>query len=182
MKEAPGLALAAAIVLVAGGRLDAQGGLSSVTLDKAALAAEVKNDQRVMLSPGAGKRFLWVTATLSGAPQAVDLTKVVLAAGPEKLPLLGVDSVWGGDPTQFSMIARASSRDGRVLEPLEETRSTGDVGFAFAPGKSALLKVIKPPQKVCLLFAVSETFRAGEISGLGAKPLALPRLAAGAGP
>ncbi len=105
MKRAPGLALTAAIVLVAGGRLDAQGGASSVTLDKAALAAEVKNDQRVMLSPGAGKRFLWVTATLSGAPQDVDLTKVVLAAGPEKLALLGVDSAWGGDPTQFSMIA-----------------------------------------------------------------------------
>lgn len=183
MRNAAGLALGASIVLASAAPLAAQTGAgTTVTLDRAALAAQVKNDQRVLLAPGAGERFLWVTATLSGAPRNVDLTQVVLTAGSEKRPLIGVDSAWGGDPTQFSMVARASSKDGRVLEPLEETRSTGDVGFAFAPGKSAVLKVIRPPQKVCLLFAVPGSFRTGQISGLNARALPLPPLAAGAGP
>ena len=153
-------------------------GAAAVKVDKAALAAEIKNDQRVVLVPGAGKRFLWVTVTATGAAQSLDLAKVVLAAGSETFPLIGVDSAWGGDPKQFSMIARASSKDGRTLEPLEESRSTGDVAFAFTPGKNAGLKVIAPPQSLCLVFAVPETFRAGQISGLGAKPIPLPALAA----
>jgi hypothetical protein len=181
MKKAARLTLVAAIAIGAASSVLAQGA-AAVKMDKAALAAEIQNDQRVVLVPGAGKRFLWVTATASGAAQSLDLTKVVLAAGSETSPLIGVDSAWGGDPKQFSMIARASSKDGRTLEPLEESRSTGDVAFAFTPGKNAVLKVLRPPQSFCLLFAVPETFRTGQISGLGAKPIPLPALTADARP
>ncbi len=181
MKNASGLVLLAAIAIGPGGRVLAEGA-AAVKLDKAGLAAEIKNDQRVLLVPGAGKRFLWVTATASGAAQSLDLTKVILAAGSGTFPLIGVDSAWDGEPKQFSMIARASAKDGRALEPLEESRSVGTIGFAFSPGKSAVLKVITPPQSFCLLFAVPDSFRTGQIGGLGAKPIPLPPLAADARP
>lgn len=161
------------------GFLLAQAGAGpTVTLDRAALSPEVSNDQREGLAPGAGKRFLWVAATLSGVPHVVDLTKVALVSGSEKIPLIGVDSAFGGEAKQFSMIAQARSKDGKVLEPLEETRSIGTIGFAFTPGKSAVLKVNQPPQSFCLLFIVPEAFHTGTISGLGAKALQLPALAA----
>lgn len=161
------------------GLLFAQAGAGpTVTLDRAALSAEVSNDQREVLVPGPGKSFLWVSATLSGAPLDIDLTKVTLVGGSGKAALIGVDSAFGGDPKQFSMIAQARSKDGKVLEPLEETRSVGTIAFAFSPGKAATLKVIRPPQSFCLLFSVPQNFRAGTISGLGAKTLQLPALAA----
>ncbi len=151
---------------------------STVTLDRAAQSAEATNDQRQALVPDPGKRFLWVAATLSGAPKDIDLTKVTLVGGSDKASLIGVDSAFGGEPKQFSMIAPARSKDGKLLEPLEETRSIGTIGFAFTPGKVATLKVIGPPQSFCLLFSVSHGFRTGTISGLGAKALPLPALAA----
>ena len=89
---------------------------STVTLDRAALSPEVSNDQRLVLVPGAGRQFLWVAATLSGAPHAVDLTKVILVSGSEKIPLIGVDSAFGGEAKQFSMIAPARSKDGKPPE------------------------------------------------------------------
>lgn len=150
----------------------------AVKLERAAIAREAKNDQREMLVPEAGKQFLWVTAKISGAPRSVDLAKVVLAGGGQKFPLLGVDSAFGGDPNQFSMIAPARGKDGKMNEPLEETRSVGSVAFAFSPGKGATLKVITPPEAVCLLFAVPQGFKAGEIVGLDAAPLPLPALSA----
>jgi hypothetical protein len=175
-----GLVLATSIsLLTEPGLLFAQAGAgATVKLDRAALSPEVSNDQREVLVPGAGKQFLWVAATLSGAPQVVDLTKVTLVSGPDKASLIGVDSAFGGEAKQFSMIAQAHSKDGKVLEPLEETRSVGSIGFAFTPGKSAVLKVNVPPQSFCLLFIVPKAFRTGTISGLGAKALQLPALAA----
>ena len=96
MKHASGLALVVAIAIRPDGGVLAEG-VAAVKLEKAGLAAEVKNDQRVVLVPGAGKRFLWVTVTASGAAQSMDLTKVVLAAGSGTFPLIGVDSAWDGD-------------------------------------------------------------------------------------
>jgi len=156
----------------------AGGGVTAVTLPKAALSMEVSNDQRTLLAPGAGQRFLWVTTTVSGAPQTIDLTKVVLVSGADSFKLLGVDSAFDGDPKQFSMIAPVVAKGGKTLEPFEETRSVGTISFAFTPGKTAALKVITPPQSFCLLFIVPQSFRTGQINGLGAKPLTLPALAA----
>ncbi len=77
------------------------------------------------------------------------------------------------------MIAQALSKSGKVVDPLEETRLTGFVLFAFSPKtKTATLKVPQPPETVCFLFSVPSTIRAGQINGLGAKPLPLPALAA----
>lgn len=176
-KSGPMCVVAATFLLSAGAVLAQTGAGPAAKLDKAALSDEVKNDQRLALAPAPGKKFLWVSTTLSSA-QAVDLTKVVLTSGGEKTPLIGVDSVWGGDPKQFSMVAPARAKDGRALEPLEETRSDGSVSFAFSPGKAATLKVLRPPQTVCLLFSVPQAFRTGEISGLDAKALPLPALSA----
>jgi len=150
----------------------------AIKLDKAALAAEVTNDQGLVIVPPAGQRFLWVTATAAGAPVTFDLTKVTVSFSQAALPLVGVDSAWGGDPKQFSMIARAARKTGGMLDPLEETRSVGTIGFAFTPGKTAALKVIAPPQSFCLLFVVPDSFKTGQVQGLGAKPLALPVLTA----
>lgn len=145
-------------------------------LSKAAIAMEMTNDQRVALNPPPGQAFLWVTAKASGTPQTIDLTKVAVAASGSSFPLVGVDSAWDGDPKQFSMIARARTKDGKTIDPLEETRSEGTVAFEFAPGKAAVLKVLRPPASVCLLFAVPQGFTSGQVTGLGAKPLPLPAL------
>jgi hypothetical protein len=53
------------------------------------------------------------------------LTKVVVAVNGARFPLVGVDSAWDGDRKQFSMIARARTKGGRTIDPLEETRSEG---------------------------------------------------------
>jgi hypothetical protein len=169
---------AAAAVLSIAPRPAAQAGAAfSVKLNKAAMAAEVKNDQRTMLVPASGRTFLWVSATLSGAATDVDLTRVVLTSGADTYPLIGVDSAFDGDPNQFSMIAPAMIKGGAMDDPLEETRSIGSIGFAFTPGKAAVLKVIQPPQSFCLVFSVKPGVRAGEIRGLGPKPLPLPPVA-----
>jgi hypothetical protein len=89
---------------------------------------------------------------------------------------VGIDSVWDGDPKQFQMIARARTRDGKSIDPLEETRSEGSVAFAFTPGKIAELKILRPPASVCLLFVVPPGFSTGQVTGFGAKPVALPAL------
>ena len=155
----------------------AQGaGTAAYVLSKAATAAEITNDQRVTLLPPSGQTFLWATLNASGSAQTIDLTKVAVAGGGASFPLVGVDSAWDGDPKQFSMMARARTKDGRTIEPLEETRSEGSVAFAFTPGKIAQLKIIRPPASVCLLFVVPQGFSAGQVSGLGAKPAALPAL------
>lgn len=145
-------------------------------LSKGAIATEITNDERVTLLPPTGQAFLWATLKASGPAQTIDLTKVVLNAGSGSFPLAGVDSAWDGDPKQFSMMARARTRDGKTLDPLEETRSEGSVAFAFTPGKKAELKIIRPPASVCLLFVVPQNFSVGQVAGLGAKPLALPAL------
>lgn len=152
------------------------GSAAAFAFTKAAVATEIANDQRVTLLPPAGQTFLWITANASGAAQTVDLTKVVVTVNNARFPLVGVDSAWDGDPKQFSMIARARTKDGRTIDPLEETRSEGTVAFAFTPGKTAELKIIRPPAAVCLLFSVPQGSSAGQVTGLGAKPLPLPSL------
>ncbi len=158
---------------------DQAGAQATVKLTKAAVAAEAKTDQRDTMAPESGKQFLWVSATLSGAAQTIDLTKVALADGAVSYPLVGVDSVWDGDPNQFSMIAPIKLKTGKVRDPLEETRSVGPIAFAFTPGKLATLKVIEPPQSFCLLFLVPQAVHAGQIKGLTAAALAIPALPAG---
>ena len=157
----------------------AEGGTeATVGLGKATLGDAVSNDQKEMLAPGPGKRFLWVAAKLSGPPMVVDLTKVALVSGSETFTLIGVDSAHDGEAKEFSMIAQALSNSGKVGDPLPETRSTGFVSFAFSPKtKTATLKLLQPPETVCLLFSVPSTLKAGQINGLGAKPLPLPALA-----
>jgi len=155
----------------------AQGAASAAfVLSKTATAAEVTNDQRVTILPPAGQTFLWATLKASGAPQTIDLTKVVVTGGGASFPLVGIDSVWDGDPKQFQMIARARTRDGKSIDPLEETRSEGSVAFAFTPGKIAELKILRPPAAVCLLFVVPQGFSTGQVTGFGPKPVALPAL------
>jgi hypothetical protein len=180
MKDMRCLVVSLTFLLAASGMAFAQAGVApKVTLDRASFAAEVTNDQREPMSPGAGRKFLWVTVTVAGAPQSIDLTKVALVNGAEKVPLIGADSAYGGDPKQFSMIAPWRSKDGKPFEPLEETRSVGGVSFAFTPGKIAVLKVNMPPQSFCLLFAVPDGFRSGGVAGLGAATLPLPAPAPG---
>jgi hypothetical protein len=153
---------------------DQTGAQATVKLTKAAVAAEAKTDQRDMMAPEAGQQFLWVTAALSGPQKPIDLTKVALTNGTASYPLVGVDSVWGGDPNQFSMIAQVKLKTGKVRDPLEETRSTGDVAFAFTPGKVATMTVLRPPQSVCLLFLVPQVVHTGQVKGLTAAALPLP--------
>jgi hypothetical protein len=159
--------------------VDQGGAQPTVKLTKAAVAAEAKTDQRDMMAPQAGKQFLWVSATLSGSDKPIDLTKVTLTSGTASYPLVGVDSVWGGDPNQFSMIAPVTLKTGKTRDALEETRSTGDVAFAFTPGKVATLTVLRPPQSVCLLFLVPQSVHGGQVMGMGATALAVPAMAAG---
>ena len=169
------LTLVLLITLTSGAPPVQSGSAGPVTLNKAAFVAEVSNDQREPLVPAAGQKFLWVKASASQA-QTIDLTKVVLASGTTTIPLIGVDSAFDGDPQQFSMIAPARLKNGKMAEPLEESRSVGTVAFTFNPGKpaTATLKVIAPPQAICLLFAVPATFKTGEIRGLGPAGLKLP--------
>lgn len=157
--------------------LQGQAAKAPFTLDKAATAAEISNDQRTALVPAAGQTFLWISATGSG-PRTVDLTKVAVTSGASKAPLIAVDSAFAGDPKQFSMIAPVKAKDGTMSDPLEETRSIGIIGFAFEPGKTAQLKIIGPQASFCLLFSVPQAFRTGQVTGLGARPLAVPALTA----
>ncbi len=168
--------LAAGVAVLAGVGVHGQAG-TTVKLTKAALAADAKTDQRQMIVPAAGQKFLWISATLSGAATTIDLTKVAVTAGTASLPLIGVDSAFDGDPSQFSMIAKATLKDtGASKDPLEETRSVGSIGFAFTPGKVASLKANTPPVSFCLLFSVPSTFTTGQVKGLGPTPLAVPAL------
>jgi hypothetical protein len=155
----------------------AQAGAEAVALTRAAVAAEITNDQRQVLMPPQGQTFLWVTAKASVA-QTIDLTKVAVSANGASFRLVGVDSAWDGDPKQFSMIAPAQTKDGKAKEPLEETRSEGTVSFAFTPGKTATLTIIRPPASVCLLFAVPAGIKTAQVTGIGAKPLPVPALTA----
>lgn len=156
----------------------AAGAAPTVTLVKAALASEAKNDERTVMVPEAGQTFLWVTTTVADAPATIDLTKVSVASGSATFPLIGADSVWDGDPKQFSMIAPVHLKSGKLNAPLEESRSVGAIGFAFTPGKGATLMVNTPPQSFCLLFSVPKGFTTGKITGLGAAQLPLPALTA----
>src|SRR6185503_18657882 len=102
-----------------------------------------------------------------------------LISGAASYPLVGVDTVWGGDPNQFSMIAPIKLKTGKTRDPLEETRSTGDVAFAFTPGKVATMNVLQPPQSVCLLFLVPQAVSGGQVKGLTAAALPIPATSAG---
>jgi hypothetical protein len=146
-----------------------------ITLNKATLASEVTTDQREPIVPEAGQKFLRVSTTLS-LQQTIDLTKVSLVNGTASSPLIGVDSAHDGDPKQFSMTAPVRLKGGKMHDPLEETRSVGSIAFAFTPGKVANLKIIEPPQTFCLLFAVPQAFKTGQIKGLTGVALALPAL------
>jgi hypothetical protein len=157
----------------------AAGAAPTVTLVKAALAPEATNDQRTVMVPEAGQTFLWVTVKIADAPATIDLAKVALTSGTATLPLIGADSVWDGDPKQFSMIAPVHLKSGKLNDPLEESRSVGSIAFKFTPGKAATLMVNTPPQSFCLLFGVPKAFKTGKITGLGAAPLPLPALTAG---
>ena len=146
-----------------------------ITLDKAGLAPEVQNDQRTALAAAPGHQFLWITATGAGAPGTIDLTKVTLTSGGTTSPLLGVDAMWDGDPKAFSMIAPAHLKTGAAVSPLEESKSAGSIAFAFTPGKTATVKVNSTPQSFCLLFDVPAAFAGGQVSGLAAQPLPVPK-------
>lgn len=159
------------LTAIASTDLVAQG---TVALTKTGVAAEAKTDQRDMMTPETGKQFLWVSATASGAAQTIDLTTVTLTSGAASYPLIGVDSVWDGDPSQFQMIAPVTLKTGKVRPPLEETRSEGSLAFAFTPGKAATLKVLQPGAKFCLLFLVPQSVRTGHVKGLTAAALPLP--------
>ena len=67
-------------------------------------------------------------------------------------------------------------KTGETCDPLEESRSVGSVAFAFTPGKAATLKIIEPPQSVCLLFVVPAGLKTGQIKGLSAAAMNLPAL------
>jgi hypothetical protein len=150
-----------------------------VKFNKSAVAPEITTDQRDVVTPEAGQQFLWVSTTLSGAPQTVDLTKLALVNGTASYPLVGVDSVWDGDPKQFSMIASIKLKTGKTRDPLELSRSVGPISFAFTPGKVATLKVSQPPQSFCLAFLVPQAVRGGQVKGLTGVPLTIPTIAAG---
>ena len=143
----------------------AAGAAPTVTLVKAALAPEAKNDERTVMVPEAGQTFLWVTATVADAPATIDLTKVSVTSGTATFPLIGADSVWDGDPKQFSMIAPVHLKSGKLNDPLEESRSVGAIGFAFTPGKAATLMVNTPPQSFCLFVRRPEGLQDGEDHG-----------------
>lgn len=158
---------------------DQNGAQPIFVLKKAAIAAQITSDQRDAISPESGQQFLWVSVTLSGAPQTIDLTKVVLASGAASYPLVGVDSVWDGDAKQFSMTAPIKLRTGKVRDPLEESRSVGTIAFAFTPGKLATLTVNQPPQSFCLVFLVPQAVHTGQVKGLTGVGLPLPALTTG---
>lgn len=169
----------AALATVVVAAADQAGAQPTVKLTQAAAAAEVKTDQRDVMTPEVGLHFVWVSAALSGPQKPIDLTKVALTKGGASYPLVGVDTVWGGDPNQFSMIAPIKLKTGKTRDPLEETRSTGDVAFAFTPGKVATMNVLKPPQSVCLLFLVPQAVSAGQVKGLTAAALPIPAIPVG---
>jgi hypothetical protein len=103
-----------------------------------------------------------------------------VTSGAASYALIGVDSAFDGDPSQFSMIAPFKLKDGgKMTEPYEETKSVGTIAFAYTPGKLATVKVNTPPVSFCLLFAVPATFKTGQVTGLGAAALPLPALAPG---
>lgn len=168
-----------ALTLVTSTLVYAQSGAAKITLDKAAIVTEAKNDQREVLVPPAGQSFLWVKATVSGAATTIDLTKIALANGAAKGRLVGVDAAYDGDPKEFSMIAETHLKSGKMATPLEETKSVGMIGFAYTPGKAATVKVVVAPQSFCLLFEVPAGFKTGQITGLGPKALPLPALSTG---
>ena len=146
-------------------------------LGASSVVAEATNDLRQTIVPEAGQKFLWIKATLAGAAQTIDLTKVTVQSGGDMAALIGVDAMFDGDPKQFSMIAPVRVKGGAAkTPPLEETKSAGPITFAFTPGKVASLKLMTPPQSVCLLFAVPATFQAGgvKVKGLGTTDLSLP--------
>ena len=148
-------------------------------LDKAAIVDQITNDGKRPLVAQNGMRFVWIKATALKTPQTIDLTKVEITGTPTKLPLVGVDSAFDGDPTQFSMIAAERIKNGPLVQPMEETKSDGKVEFAFTPGKTATLKFLTGTPSVCLLFAVFPGFTTGQVAGLGAAPLPVPALSPG---
>jgi hypothetical protein len=172
------VALLLAAILAAPALIHAQGA-PKISLAKAAVTAEAKNDERQVIAPASGQTFLWVTAAVAGAPTTIDLTKITLTSGAMKGRLVGVDAVYDGDPKEFSMIADVHLKTGAVLTPLEETKSVGTIGFAFTPGKTATVKVVSPPQSFCLLFEVPAALKSGTINGLGPTPLPVPALSSG---
>lgn len=159
MRSLSNAVLLAALVLSASALTHAQTGALKFTLDKAAVVTEAKNDGRQVIVPPAGQAFLWVKTTAAGAATTIDLTKIALTSGAARGRLVGVDAAYDGDPTEFSMIADAHLKTGKVVTPLEETKSTGMIGFLFSPGKAATVKVVVAPQSFCLLFEVPSTLR-----------------------
>ena len=126
-------------------------------LDKAAILDQITNDQKRPLVAQQGMRFVWIKATALKAPQTIDLTKVEITGTPSKLPLVGVDSAFDGDPTQFSMIAAERIKNGpsssRWKKQNRMARSS-----SRSPGKTATLKFLTGTPSVCLLFAVFPGF------------------------
>lgn len=169
-------ALVAALLVVGMSAFVTAASPGGVTLVRAATTSEATNDMREQMAPAAGQTFLWVTVKAADA-QTIDLTKVSVAVGANTAPLIGVDSEWDGDPKQFSMIAPVILvKTGKLSDPMEMTHGP-DIKFAFTPGKTATLKIEKPPASFCLLFSVPKDFKTGTISGLGATPLPVPALA-----
>jgi hypothetical protein len=172
------VALVAATLVQSGVATAAPPAAAKVTLVRAALAPEATNDSREAIAPPAGRAFLWVTVKAEDAP-TIDLTKLAVANGANASPLIGVDSAWDGDPKQFSMIAPVTLvKTGKLSDPMDESRSDGTLRFAFTPGKSATLTVLKPPVSFCLLFSVPKDFKTGTLNGLGAAALPLPAVTA----
>jgi hypothetical protein len=174
--------IATAIATVAAGIPAAQrqtAAAPAFKLEKAAIVDQITNDQKRPLVAQRGNRLVWIKATALRAPQTIDLMKVEIIGTPIKLPLVGVDTAFDGEPTQFSMIAAERLKNGPVVEPLEQTRSDGPVTFAFTPGKTASLKINSGTPSVCLLFAVFPGFTSGQVTGLGPTPMPIPALSAG---
>ena len=169
----------AALVSVAIPAAAQSGAQPIIKFSKSAVAPTITTDQRDVVAPDAAQQFLWVSTTLSGGPQTIDLTKVALVNGTASYPLVGVDSVWDGDPKQFSMIAAIKMKTGKTRDPLELTRSVGPISFAFTPGKLATLTVSQPPQSFCLAFLVPQAVHGGQVKGLSGVPLTIPTIAAG---
>lgn len=169
------LAFAVSVVVGhAGGTIEARAKI--VTLNKAGLLTEATNSQKRVIVPAAGQTFLWVKATASAA-QTIELTRISLTGGASSSTLLGVDGTFDGDPKRFAMIGSATLKDGGPSAPLEESWSVGSIAFAFAPGRTATLTIIQPPQAFCLLFSVPKAFQTGQIRGLGPADLTVPSFA-----
>jgi hypothetical protein len=169
-----GLVAAAWALGFLGAESSAQTG-KSVKLVQAGLLQEITNSQRRIMVPAAGQAFLWIKTTVSQA-QTIDLTKVSVMSGATSSSLFGVDGTHDGDATRFSMIAPAQLKGAALDKPLEESWSVGSIAFEFAPGKTAALKILQPPQSFCLLFSVPRAFQAGEVRGLGPEDLKVPAL------